>query len=56
MGGATEIVSGGFGASFLALALVALVRFGAGAERLRYVAAEDALPDTAAFMFSMVAA
>jgi hypothetical protein len=58
MGGAAETVSGGLGASFLflPLALVALVRLGAGAERLRFVAAEDALPDTAALMFSMVAA
>ncbi len=56
MGGAAETVGGGFGASFLPLALVALERLGAGAERLRFVAAEGALPDTAALMFSMVAA
>jgi hypothetical protein len=54
--GATETVNGALGASFLPLALVALVRLGAGAERLRFVAAADALPDTAALMFSMVEA
>jgi hypothetical protein len=55
--GAAETVSGGaLGASCLPLALVALVRLGAGEGRLRFVAGKGALPDGSTLMFSAVVA
>jgi hypothetical protein len=54
--GAAETVSGALGASCLPLALVALVRLGAGEGRLRFVAGKGALPDGSTLMFSAVVA
>jgi hypothetical protein len=53
--GAAETGSGALATSFLPLDRVDL-RLCAEAERLRLAAAGDALPDSSALMFSMVAA
>jgi hypothetical protein len=54
--GAGETVSGALGVSCVPLALVALVRLGAGEARLRFVAGKGALPDGSTVMFSAVVA